>query len=288
MKIVVSLATAFVLTAVIAVVWQGGGALVVSLAILALLSCAGFACLKMANMRQNANNQTRCCGGLGPKKSKKNKKCVCQCQVCKVRAPVVFRLQEHVHRTRQTIVSAFASLPDFDATLAWLNQNQTDWAGDISQVTEPTRGAVFEAQNKQWLGHIAGAVRVVTAIIKGDAGDLDVQVASWKQNAQDIADSMSALQPDVWPQATMREMMQKHLETLTTQVVARSKADWVGDLEAQNAVSDHMYEFALFLAPGFVGLQAKAPAAMLGTRKYGDNCGDNPDEDRPHQLCPPE
>jgi hypothetical protein len=47
-------------------------------------------------------------------------------------------------------------------------------------------------------------------------------------------------------------MLQKHLDFVTQQVVARIKADWPGDIRAYDAGYDHMMMFADMLSDGII------------------------------------
>lgn len=183
-------------------------------------------------------------------KGRKKLSCGCDCAVCQLRPTVMRLFADHTIWTRQVVVSAFAELPDLTANLARLKQNQTDIALAISHKFESSPGPVFRSQKKLWDEHIDLAVDVVTAVISNSAGDLKQFQAQWYENANEIADSLSALQPKVWPRQVLRDMMKEHLDTLTDEVIARSKKQWMTGIQKQDDVLTHILRMAEAITKG--------------------------------------
>lgn len=53
---------------------------------------------------------------------------------------------------------------------------------------------------------------MLTAAQEGDQEALDQALADWYVNAEEIADFLSAANPDNWPQSAIRPMMEAHIE----------------------------------------------------------------------------
>lgn len=70
-------------------------------------------------------------------------------------------------------------------------------------------------------------------------------------NAEEIADFLSKANPN-WPKAALTEMMNTHLSTTTTEVVARLNKNWDGDVKAFDAVYDHILKMADALSDGIM------------------------------------
>ena len=73
----------------------------------------------------------------------------------------------------------------------------------------------------------------------------------WHENADEIASFLSGANPN-WPKATLTDMLYKHLDFTTAEVVSRGKKDWVADIEAYDKGHDHMLMFADALTDGIV------------------------------------
>src|SRR4026208_550098 len=92
--------------------------------------------------------------------------------------------EDHITWTRNVIISFQADLPDLNAAIARLLQNQADigdaikpYYGDRAgdQPTAPPREAIL------------GAARVLAALKAGDQSALQSALADWYANAHDIA-----------------------------------------------------------------------------------------------------
>ena len=56
----------------------------------------------------------------------------------------------------------------------------------------------------------------------------------------------------VWKKPALTEMLYKHLEFTTTEVVSRLKKDWPADIKAYDQGHDHMLMFADMLSDGVI------------------------------------
>ncbi|URN92543.1 MAG: glycosyltransferase [Candidatus Pristimantibacillus lignocellulolyticus] len=155
---------------------------------------------------------------------------------------------DHVLWTRSFIVSDLANLEDKSDVLERLLKNQDDIGNSI----KPYYGE--EAGNKLTKilrEHIELAGQVTNAAKTGNTADLEKYNKLWYKNADDIADFLSAANPN-YSNKELKDMLYKHLQFLTDQVVARLSKDWKADIVAFDKGEEHMIMFADMLVDGII------------------------------------
>jgi len=155
---------------------------------------------------------------------------------------------DHTTYTHVYIVSALAGLPDLDAVTQRLLRNQDD----IGDAIKPIYG---EDAGKKLAGllrdHILIAADIVKAAKANDKKTVDAGEKKWKANADDMAALLAGANPN-WKKPALTDMLHKHLDFVTQQVVARIKMDWQADIQAYDAGFDHMMMFADMLSDGII------------------------------------
>lgn len=157
--------------------------------------------------------------------------------------------EDHITWTRLAVISLTTDAPDAGAAVGRLLANQTD----IGDAVKPFYGE--EAGNeltRRLRLHIVIAADVIAAAKAGDPARLSEEQARWQANADDIATVLNSVNPRYWPLGTLKEEMKRHLELTTQEVVARLQADWVGDVEAYDAIHEHILHMSDFLSDGLV------------------------------------
>ena len=155
---------------------------------------------------------------------------------------------DHVSWTRNLIISDLSSLEDKALVLERLLKNQDDIGNSI----KPYYGE--EAGNKLaslLRDHINIAVQVTDAAKSGNKDDLEKYNKLWHKNADDIAKFLSSANPN-YSYETLRDMLYKHLQFITEQVVARLNKDWSADIDAYDKGEDHMIMFADIITDGII------------------------------------
>ena len=156
--------------------------------------------------------------------------------------------EDHITYTRNYIISALAGLEDQGKIAERLLQNQVD----IGDAIKPFYGAEAGTKLTALLrDHILIAVDVVKAAKGGAAAELTAASNKWSANADDLAAFLSGANPH-WARAQMSEMLHKHLEYTTQEVVSRLKKDWAADIAAYDKGHAHMLMFADMLTRGIV------------------------------------
>jgi hypothetical protein len=161
--------------------------------------------------------------------------------------------EDHVTWTRLAIVTFAAGYDGFGATAARLLQNQVD----IGDAIKPFYGDAAGAQLTALLhDHITIAVEILQAAKAGDTDAFNEANAGWYANANDIADFLSAANPQFWPNDMMRADMKTHLD----QTLAEAAHELAGDPDGYAAsVSDyedihaHILAMADVLSSGLIG-----------------------------------
>ncbi len=154
---------------------------------------------------------------------------------------------DHMQWTFATVDAYFNNPGGLQAQLNRLLKNQEDIGASIV----PYYGQAAGDQLTTFLkGHINGAVPVLQAAKNNDQAALNQAIINWRANAKEIADFLSAANPQYLSQNDMGAEMDMHI----TQTVAYSV-----DLLQQNydqavidydLAFDHMTHFATMLSEG--------------------------------------
>jgi hypothetical protein len=156
--------------------------------------------------------------------------------------------EDHITYTRNYIISALAGLPDTDSVAKRLLANQDDIGNAVQPFYGDAAGQKLAALLKD---HIMIATEVVKAAKAGNNGDLEAAQNKWSANGNDIAAFLASANPN-WPEQSLTDMLRKHLEFTTGEVVGRLKKDWVSDIKSYDEGHAHMLMFADMLTDGIV------------------------------------
>jgi hypothetical protein len=156
--------------------------------------------------------------------------------------------EEHIVYTRNYIVSGLAGLEDAGKVAERLLRNQDDIGNAIQPFYGEAAGKKLSALLRE---HILIAADIVTAAKTGDNAGVAAGQKKWHANADDIAVFLSGANPN-WPKPVLTDMLYKHLDFTTTEVVSRLKKDWAADIEAYDGGHEHMLMFADALANGII------------------------------------
>jgi hypothetical protein len=161
--------------------------------------------------------------------------------------------EDHIMYTRNYIISAIADLGDKEAVANRLLSNQDDIGNAIKLYYGEEAGKKLSALLR---AHILISADVVAAAKAGNKPTLDKANEKWYANADEVADFLSAANPN-WKLADLKDMLHSHLLLTTGEVVSRLKKDWKADIEAYDQTQAHMLLFADKLTDG-IALQFPA------------------------------
>lgn len=157
--------------------------------------------------------------------------------------------EDHATWTRLAIVSLVADLPDTDATVARLLQNQDD----IGNAIRPFYGdAVGDGLTALLKDHILIAAEIILAAKAGNQADVDAAKARWYANADAIASFLSEANPRNWDDEMMRHMMHQHLDLTLQEAVAQLTGDYAASVASYDAIHEQILEMADMLSGGII------------------------------------
>ncbi len=156
--------------------------------------------------------------------------------------------EEHIVYTRNFIISSLAGLEDAGPIAERLLRNQDDIGNAIKPVYGEEAGKKLSALLRD---HILIAADIVKAAKAGDNDGVGKGQERWKKNADEIAVFLAGANPN-WPVLTLKELLYKHLDYTTAEVVSRLKKDWAADIQAYDKGHAHMLMFADALTDGIL------------------------------------
>ena len=98
--------------------------------------------------------------------------------------------------------------------------------------------------------HIQQAIPVLSAAKAGNQPALDQALADWYANAKEIANFLSAANPEQWPKADMEEAMEHHITQTTAYAVDLLNGDFTNAVVHYDEAFNHMMDMADLLAKG--------------------------------------
>lgn len=156
--------------------------------------------------------------------------------------------EDHITYTRNYIISALADLPDAKTVAQRLLKNQDD----IGMAMKPYYGS--DAGDKL-SGLLKEHILIAADVVKAAKANQKDQVAEeqrrWSKNGQEIAAFLSGANPK-WKKTDLEDMLQKHLDLTTGEVVSRLQKDWKTDIEFYDRGHEHMLMFSDALTDGIV------------------------------------
>src|SRR5215472_5095276 len=157
--------------------------------------------------------------------------------------------EDHVTWTRLAIVEFADGSAGFNATATRLLQNQTD----IGNAIAPFYGQDAGNQLSSLLHtHITEAVQILEDAKAGNATAFAADKAAWYDNANQIADFLSAANPKNWPDALMRDEMKVHLDETLTEAEDELAGNYTASVNDYEPVVEHMLGFADLLSSGIM------------------------------------
>ena len=155
---------------------------------------------------------------------------------------------DHTTYTRSYIISAVAGLPDLATVTQRLLRNQDDIGAAVRPIYGEEAGKKLAALLRD---HILIAADIVKAAKASDGKAVDAGQKKWRGNADDLATFLSGANPN-WKKPALTDMLYKHLDFTTTEVVSRLKKDWPADMKAYDQGHDHMLMFSDMLSDGII------------------------------------
>jgi len=157
--------------------------------------------------------------------------------------------EDHITWTRLVIVSIANDLPDTQATVDRLLQNQSD----IGNAIKPFYGEAAGNQLTALLrDHILIAAEILQAAKSGDTAAQNDAIARWYANADAIAEFLHAANPEQWPLEEMKMMMHEHLDLTLQEAVTYLQGDHTTSVSAYDEIHVQILGMADMLSDGII------------------------------------
>lgn len=155
---------------------------------------------------------------------------------------------DHVLWTRNFIISDLAGLEDKDKVLQRLLKNQDDIGASIKEYYGQEAAKKLSELLKE---HISIAGQVVDAAKSGTKDELNKYNILWYENADKLAEFLNGLNSN-WSKIEIKDMLYKHLQLTTTEVLSRLNKNWDADIVSYDKGEQHMLHFADIISEGIV------------------------------------
>jgi hypothetical protein len=155
---------------------------------------------------------------------------------------------DHVVWTRLYIISAVGGDPSASVALSRLMKNQEDIANAIRPFYGDAAAAQLTTLLKQ---HISIAGELVAASAAGNTAKATDADKRWHDNAVAIATFLSGANPN-WPQATLVDMLNKHLTLTAREATDRIKKNWTEDQMTFDQIFSQAMDMADALSAGII------------------------------------
>lgn len=157
--------------------------------------------------------------------------------------------EDHATWTRLAIVSLVADLPDADATVGRLLQNQDDIGDAIRPFYGDAAGDRLAALLRD---HIGIAAEIILAAKAGNQAGVNDATARWYANADAIASFLSEANSKNWDREMMRHMMHEHLDLTLQEAVAQLTGAYAESVALYDAIHEQILEMADMLSEGII------------------------------------
>ena len=154
---------------------------------------------------------------------------------------------DHMHWTLATVDAFYHNPNSLNSNLQRLLLNQKDIGAAIAPYYGQAAGDQLAALLTE---HINLAVPVLQAAQNNDQPGLNTAVANWNQNAKDIANFLTAANPDNWPQTATEPALLHHIEHTIDYSVKVLNGDYEGALATFEHALNHMLALANTLSEG--------------------------------------
>jgi hypothetical protein len=157
--------------------------------------------------------------------------------------------EDHITWTRLAIVSLANDLPDTNATVDRLLQNQADLGDAIKPFYGDAAGDQLTALLRD---HILIAAEIIQDAKAGNTTAMNDAIARWYANADDIAVFLHNANPENWSLEDMKMMMHDHLDLTLQEAVAYLHGDYAGSVAAYEQVHAEILQMADMLSDGII------------------------------------
>ena len=155
---------------------------------------------------------------------------------------------EHVMWTRSFIVSTAFSLPDLDYVTHRLLRNPEDFAEMLRPFYGAERAKIFENLLTE---HLEIGAQLVNAAKAGDTKTADEVRRQWYDNADDIAEFLSEINP-YWSRLAWQTMLYDHLKMTENEAGQILTGQYEASIDQYDAIQREALEMGDYMANGMI------------------------------------
>jgi hypothetical protein len=152
--------------------------------------------------------------------------------------------EDHITWTRVVIIGILDELPGTETYVGRLLQNYED----MEDALAPYYGDDAEVLGDLIKDHLVIAAQILQALNSGQP--TEALIASWYDNAHDIAVQMNAMNPQFWPLEETEQMWVEHLDATLAEAIAHFEGRFADEVAAYDMVHDLALEMADFMSNG--------------------------------------
>jgi hypothetical protein len=154
--------------------------------------------------------------------------------------------EDHITWTRVVIMGILDDLPGTPVYVDRLLKNYED----MEEALVPYYGDDAEVLGDLIKDHLVIAAAILQAAHDGQP--LDALIASWYDNAHDIAVQMNEMNPQFWPLEETEQMWVDHLDATLDEATSHLSGDFAAEVAAYDKIHDLALEMADFMSKGVI------------------------------------
>ena len=154
--------------------------------------------------------------------------------------------EQHVMWTRSFIISTAANLGDLQLVTQRLLRNPGDFAVQLRKYYGYEKANKFKDLLEQ---HLLTAADLVNAAKAGDLMKVNESRRKWYQNADEIADFLSGINP-YWNKQVWKNLLYSHLQMTENEATYRLNSQYASDIAEYDEIENEALRMADYMAEG--------------------------------------
>lgn len=154
--------------------------------------------------------------------------------------------EQHVMWTRSFIISTAANLGDLQLVTQRLLRNPGDFAVQLRKYYGYEKANKFKDLLEQ---HLLIAADLVNAAKAGDLMKVNESRRKWYQNADEIADFLSGINP-YWNKQVWKNLLYSHLQMTENEATYRLNSQYASDIAEYDEIENEALRMADYMAEG--------------------------------------
>ena len=154
--------------------------------------------------------------------------------------------EQHIMWTRSFIISTAANLGDLQMVTQRLLRSPSDFANELRKYYGYEDSQKFETLLR---AHLLIAAKLVNDAKAGDTMAVNTDRIRWHQNANEIADFLSGINP-YWNNQEWKNMLYSHLQLTENEATYRLTSQYAADIAEYGEIENQAMKMADYMAEG--------------------------------------